>query len=380
MHVTVSVAVAGASGYAGAELMRLLSNHPHVELGALTAHTNAGENIGTHHPHLRTFAHRDFAPTTPEVLADHDVVFLALPHGASAQIASQLAPSTLIIDCGADFRLEDAAAWQQYYGGEHAGTWTYGMPELIRGDGSSQRELIAQSRRIAVPGCNVMAVTLALQPAFLGPQPAVDSAGIVAVLANGYSGAGKVLKPHLMASEAFGTATPYAVGGGHRHIPEIEQNLRHAGANAPRLSFTPTLVPMARGILATVSAPLLEQNSANQERAEQLGAEQLGAKQLSAEQFGAFDESALRAKWEQAYGNESAVELLPPGQWPTTAATTGANIAQVQIAVDKHAGRLVAVSALDNLVKGTAGTAIQSMNLALGFDEHTALSSNGVAP
>lgn len=350
MHVTVRVAVAGASGYAGGEVLRLLVGHPDVEIGALTAHANAGDLLGRHQPHLRPLADRVLVDTTAQVLGGHDVVVLALPHGASGAIAAQLGDDVLVLDCGADHRLVDPAAWQAFYGSDHAGTWPYGMPELVLADGSRQREALRGARRVAVPGCNVTAVTLGIQPGVAAGL--VDATDLVAVLAVGYSGAGKAAKPHLLASEGLGSAAPYAVGGTHRHIPEIEQNLRAAGASEVRVSFTPVLVPMSRGILATTTAPLLP-----------------GA-----------DPAAVREAWAQAYAGEPFVELLPEGQWPTSAATVGANTALVQVAVDARANRVVTVCALDNLVKGTAGAAVQSMNLALGLPETAGLTTTAVAP
>lgn len=350
IRVTVTVAVAGASGYAGGEALRLLLAHPEVEIGAVTAHSNAGDALGVHHPHLRPLADRVLLPTQAAVLAGHDVVVLGLPHGASGAIAAQLPADTLVLDLGADHRLSDPAAWAAFYGGEHAGSWPYGMPELILAGGGRQRENIPGARRVAVPGCNVTAVTLGIQPGVAAGV--VEPRDVVAVLANGYSGAGKALKTHLLASEGIGSALPYAVGGVHRHIPEIEQNLRAAGAPEVRISFTPTLVPMSRGILATTTAPLTP----------------------------GVTPAAVRAAWAEAYAGEPFVQLLPDGQWPTTAATLGANTALVQVVVDARAGRVVTVTAIDNLVKGTAGAAVQSMNLALGLPETLGLTSVGVAP
>lgn len=353
MHMTFTVAVAGASGYAGGEMLRLLLAHPEAELRTLTAHSNAGTRLGEHQPHLRELADRVLRPTTVEHLAGHDVVVLALPHGASGAVAAELGDAALVVDLGADHRLVDAAAWEAFYGNPHAGTWPYGLPELLHAGertAEAQRAALAGTRRIAVPGCNVTAVTLGLQPGVAAGL--VEATDLVAVLANGYSGAGKSLKPHLLASEALGNAQPYAVGGTHRHIPEIEQNLGVAGASGVTISFTPTLVPMARGILATATARLAP-----------------GA-----------DPGAVRAAWEHAYRDEPFVHLLPEGQWPTTASTLGANTALVQVAVDERAGRVVTVTAIDNLVKGTAGAAVQSLNLALGLDETLGLPLNGVAP
>ncbi|MCG2798425.1 MAG: N-acetyl-gamma-glutamyl-phosphate reductase [Cellulomonas sp.] len=354
MRMTFTVAVAGASGYAGGEMLRLLTGHPQARIGRLTAHANAGTVLGDHHPHLRALADRVLEPTSAAALAGHDVVVLALPHGASGAIAAELAgSSTILVDLGADHRLVDPAAWQRFYGTEHAGTWTYGLPELVRADlGVSQRSVLAQTDRIAVPGCNVTAVTLGLQPGIAAGL--LDATDLVAVLAVGYSGAGKAAKPHLMAAEGLGSAAPYAVGGTHRHIPEIAQNLRAAGAAQIGLSFTPVLVPMSRGILATITAR------------PEAGTE--------------LDTERLREVWAAAYADEPFVELLPAGQWPTTAMVAGANSALVQVAYDRDAGRAVVVVALDNLVKGTAGGALQSLNLALGLPESTGLTTEGLAP
>ena len=345
----ITAAVAGASGYAGGEVLRLLLAHPDIEIGTLTAASSAGTPLGQHHPHLVPLADRILQPTTAETLSGHDVVFLGLPHGQSGAVAAELGDDVLVIDCGADFRLQSAEEWAEFYGGEHAGTWPYGLPELIVGSGR-QRDQLKGVGRIAVPGCNVTAITLGIQPAIAAGL--VESTDLVAVLANGYSGAGKAPKPHLLASEGLGSASPYGVGGVHRHVPEIMQNLRLAGADEVTISFTPTLVPMARGILATTTARLAP----------------------------GVDIEAARAAYDAVYADETFIHLLPEGQWPTTAATLGANTAQIQVAIDARANRLVAVSAIDNLVKGTAGGAIQSMNLALGLDETTGLSTVGVAP
>lgn len=356
--MSFSVAVAGASGYAGGEALRLLLGHPEARIGTLTAHGNAGSTLGEHHPHLRELADRVLEPTSAETLAGHDVVVLGLPHGASGAIAAQLDPRTVVLDLGADHRLTDAGAWAHYYGGDHAGSWPYGLPELLHAGetkAAAQRSALVGATRIAVPGCNVTAVTLGLQPGIAAGV--IEATDLVAVLANGYSGAGKALKSHLLASEALGSVQPYAVGGSHRHVPEIEQNLLVAGAGAVTISFTPTLVPMARGILATATARLVPGTSA----------------------------ATVRAAWEAAYADEPFIHLLPhlSGgglQWPTTAATLGSNTALVQVVVDERAGRVVTVTAIDNLVKGTAGGALQSLNLALGLPETLGLTTNGVSP
>jgi N-acetyl-gamma-glutamyl-phosphate reductase len=347
MHMVLKVAVAGATGYAGGELLRLLLSHPHVEIGALTGSSSVGARLGDVSPHLTPLAERVVEETSTEVLSGHDVVFLALPHGASAAVAEALGDEVLVVDCGADFRLADAGDWEQFYGSPHAGTWPYGLPEL-----PGQRDQLAGTRRVAVPGCYPTTSTLALLPAVSGGL--MDGHDIVVVAASGPSGAGKSLKPHLLGAELMGSASAYGVGGVHRHVPEIVQNLRAAGATGrTTLSFTPVLVPMSRGILATCTAPLVDAD------------------------LGADDAYAVYAK---AFADEPFVQLLPPGRWPQTQSVLGSNVVQVQVAVDHAARRLVAVAALDNLTKGTAGGAVQCMNLALGLPETTGLPLVGVAP
>ncbi|MEI5521686.1 N-acetyl-gamma-glutamyl-phosphate reductase [Streptomyces brasiliscabiei] len=342
--MAVRVAVAGASGYAGGEVLRLLLAHPEVEIGALTGNSNAGQRLGGLQPHLLPLADRVLRETTAEVLAGHDVVFLALPHGQSAAVAEQLGPEVLVVDMGADFRLKDAADWERFYGSPHAGTWPYGLPEL-----PGARAALEGSKRIAVPGCYPTAVTLALFPAYAGDL-AENEAVIVA--ASGTSGAGKAAKPHLLGSEVMGSMSPYGVGGGHRHTPEMMQNLGGVAGEPVTVSFTPTLAPMPRGILATCSAKARPGVTAE----------------------------SVRAAYEKAFADEPFVHLLPEGRWPATASVHGSNAVQVQVAYDEAAGRIIAISAIDNLTKGTAGGALQSMNIALGLDETTGLSTIGVAP
>lgn len=342
--MAVRAAVAGASGYAGGELLRLLLAHPEVEIGALTGHSNAGQRLGALQPHLLPLADRVLQETTPEVLAGHDVVFLALPHGQSAAVAERLGPDVLVVDMGADFRLKDAADWETFYGSPHAGTWPYGLPELPGG-----RAWLTGAKRIAVPGCYPTAVSLALFPAYTAGLAEPEA---VIVAASGTSGAGKALKPHLLGSEVMGSMSPYGVGGGHRHTPEMIQNLSAAAGERISVSFTPTLAPMPRGILATCTASARPGVTAD----------------------------SVRAAYEKAFADEPFVRLLPEGQWPATASVYGSNAVQVQVAYDAAANRIIAISAIDNLTKGTAGGAVQSMNLALGLAETTALTTIGVAP
>jgi N-acetyl-gamma-glutamyl-phosphate reductase len=341
---TWTVAVTGATGYAGGEVCRLLAGHPNLRLTGVHANSSAGRRLGELQPHLLPYADLVVQPSDAGSLAGYDVVVLALPHGESAAIAAQLPDDTLVIDCGADHRLNDPAAWARWYGGEHAGSWPYGLPEL-----PGQREKLADARRIAVPGCYPTSVTLAMAPALAAGLIEPD---VVVVAASGTSGAGKSAKPHLLGSEVMGSVSAYGVGGVHRHTPEMIQNLSQAAGAPVSVSFTPTLIPMSRGILATCSAKL-----------------QPG-----------MDAAAARAAYEKAYADEPFVHLLPEGQWPTTAAVLGANTVQLQLAVDPDANRLVVVAAVDNLTKGTAGGALQCANLALGLPETTGLPLVGVAP
>ncbi|WP_326691892.1 N-acetyl-gamma-glutamyl-phosphate reductase [Streptomyces sp. NBC_01795] len=342
--MAVRVAVAGASGYAGGEVLRLLAGHPGAEVGALTGNSNAGQRIGALQPQLTPYADRVLEETTAEVLRGHDVVFLALPHGQSAAVAEQLGDGVLVVDCGADFRLADAADWERFYGTPHAGTWPYGLPEL-----PGAREALRGARRIAVPGCFPTAVSLALVPAYAAGLAAPEA---VVVAATGTSGAGKALKPHLLGSEVMGSMSPYGVGGTHRHTPEMIQNLSAAAGQRVSVSFTPTLAPMPRGILATCSAKAAPGTTGE----------------------------ALRAVYEKAYQDEPFVHLLSEGQWPATASVQGSNALHLQVAHDTDADRIIVISAVDNLTKGTAGGAVQSMNIALGLDEGLGLPSVGVAP
>ena len=387
--------MAGSSGYAGGEFLRLALNHPNLEIGEVTANSNAGEALGDFHPHLRTIADRILSPTTPAYLANHDVVVFAVPHGASGELARQvkgflaergIEKEPIFIDLSADHRLIAPDDWKKFYGSDHAGTWTYGMPELINGETEratgfapalKQREALRHTKEIAVPGCNVTSVTLGLQPGFA--DGVLDPHDVVAVLQVGYSGAGKAPKINLLASEAFGSATPYQVGGVHRHIPEIQQNLSIAGggylpphtehAAGPhdyQISFTPVLVPMSRGILAVCSAKLSE-------------AWQIMLETDTSENKTKFKQW-LREVWEDTYLGEPFIEVLPQGEWPKTKDIVGSNNVTMQVDFDLEAQRVIVIVALDNLVKGTAGAAIQSLNLALGLPETTGLEINGVAP
>ncbi|MEH1013341.1 N-acetyl-gamma-glutamyl-phosphate reductase [Micromonospora sp. CPCC 206060] len=332
----IKVGVAGASGYAGGELLRLIAGHPEFDLTVATAHSQAGQPVAAVHPKL---AGLDLvlSATDPGALADADLVFLALPHGQSAALAAALPSGAKVVDLGADHRLTDAAAWQRYYGGVHAGAWTYGLPEL-----PGQRAVIAAATRVAATGCYAVATTLALAPLVAAGAVAPDD--VVVVAASGTSGAGRAAKANLLGSEVMGDLSPYKVGA-HQHVPEIKQ-----ATGATSLSFTPVLAPMPRGILATVTA---------------------------VPSAGGTDPRAVLAG---AYADSPFVHVLPEGAWPHTAATLGSNSCHLQATVDVDSGRVIVVSAIDNLGKGAAGQAVQCANLMSGLPETTGLSVWGIAP
>ena len=342
-----SVAVAGASGYAGGELLRYLAQHPTLDLVAACAAGRAGEALAAVHPQFAGTAWSDLVldETTTDVLGQADLVFVALPHGESAAIATKLPADTLIVDLGADFRLHSDDAWRKFYGGEHAGTWTYGLPEL-----HGAREQIRNATRVANPGCYPTAVALALAP--LARAGAIEATDIVVVAASGTSGAGRKASDSLLATNVMGSMSAYKVGGTHQHTPEMEQSIAAAGGwdlDKVQLSFTPLLAPMPRGIVATCTATL---SSA----------------------------SDPRAILKDCYDNEAFVIVLPEGQWPQTGSVSGTNSAQLQVAVDEHTNRVVVVSVIDNLGKGAAGQAVQNANIMLGLDEGAGLDVIGVAP
>ena len=345
--MAITIAVAGASGYAGGEFLRLLLNHPsyqsgELELGTLAAGSNAGQTLGEHHPHLLPLADRVLAETTAETLSGHDVVVLGLPHGYSAEIAEQLGSDVLVVDLGADFRLTDSEDWEAYYGSQHAGSWPYGLPEF-----PGAREQLRSTRRIAVPGCFPTGATIALFPA--AAAGLIDTSAITIVSVTGASGAGKSARVPMLASEVTGSVKAYGVTT-HRHTPEITQNLRAVTDAEVAVSFTPVLAPMARGILTTAVAPTT------------------------------VDAARLREVYAEAFADEPFVHLLPAGTQPMTASVVGSNAVQLGIEVDERSGRAVFTAAIDNLAKGTAGGALQSMNLALGLPETAGLSTVGLAP
>jgi len=336
----MKTAVVGASGYAGGELLRLLSNHPKFKLSYIAAGSNAGEPITNLHPQLTNFTGRNFEETEIAKINNSDLVFIALPHGESAKLISQIDPKVKVVDLGADFRLVDGKKWEKYYGGKHAGSWVYALPELV------DHKLISSANKVANPGCYATAIALSIAPAL----SLINAEDIVVVAASGTTGAGRSAKVNLLGSEVMNNLTSYKFGGIHQHTPEIEQILSSISKASVKISFTPVLAPMPRGILATVTAKLTQQSSAEQ----------------------------IREIYQTFYSGSKFVRLLPVGSMPMTSAVLGTNNAQIQIAVDEHVNRLVISSVIDNLGKGAAGQAIQNANLMCDLAEDAGLEILGV--
>jgi N-acetyl-gamma-glutamyl-phosphate reductase len=337
----MNTAVIGASGYAGGELLRLLSTHPHLQVTQVSAHSNAGELITNVHPHLTTHNGERFLSIDSLKYEEIEVAFIALPHGQSAGIVEKFSKNTKIVDLGADFRLTDATQWKKYYEGIHAGAWTYGLPEI-----PGSREKISQSRQVANPGCYATSIIAGVLPAL----DVIDSSDVVVVAASGTTGAGRNAKISLIASEVMGSLTSYKFGGFHQHTPEVEQALSLASGKTVKISFTPILAPMPRGILSTITARL----SVN------------------------MDTEKVHSLFSNFYKNDYFVDVLPIGQMPKTGSLTGSNKIHMQVAVDEHTHRLVISVAIDNLGKGAASQAIQNANLMCGFHEGAGLSTDGL--
>ena len=336
----MKIGVVGASGYAGGELLRLLSKHPNFEISFIGAHSNAGESITALHPQLIQFEGQQFSAVNVDDLNKCDLVFTALPHGESAKLISQLNEKVKIVDLGADYRLTDKTQWDKYYGGSYAGSWTYGLPEL------TDHQLIAKSKHVASPGCYATAIALSVAPVI----NQIDSGDIVVVAASGTTGAGRTAKVNLIGSEVMNNLTSYKFGGVHQHTPEIEQILSSISDKSVKISFTPILAPMPRGILATVTAKLITATSAQK----------------------------LRTVYSDFYDKSKFVSLLTEGQMPMTNSVLGTNNVSMQIALDSHVNRIIISTVIDNLGKGAAGQAIQNANLMCNLAEDTGLKLAGV--
>jgi N-acetyl-gamma-glutamyl-phosphate reductase len=337
----MKTAIIGASGYAGGELLRLLSTHPHLQVTQVSAHSNAEELITSVHPHLTTHNGERFLNVDSLQFEEIEVAFIALPHGQSAAIVKKFFNKTKIVDLGADFRLTNAAQWTKYYDGLYAGAWTYGLPEI-----PGNREKISQSQHVANPGCYATSIITGILPA-LG---VIDTSDIVVVAASGTTGAGRNAKISLIASEVMGSLTSYKFGGVHQHTPEVEQALSEASGKQVKISFTPILAPMPRGILSTITARLSQD----------------------------FDSEKVHSLFSAFYEDDFFIDVLPIGQMPKTGSLTGSNKIQMQVAVDEHTHRLVISVAIDNLGKGAASQAIQNANIMCGFHEGAGLSTDGL--
>lgn len=337
----MKIGLVGGSGYAGGELLRLLADHPHFEVAAISAHSNAGEEITSIHPQLQSYQGRKFTAFSADEFTHCELVFLALPHGESAKVISQLPASIKIVDLGADFRLKSKESWNKYYGGEYAGSWVYGLADL---PGKSAE--IAGASRVANPGCYATSIALGAAPA----APFADLSDIVVIAASGTTGAGRSAKINLIASEVAGSLTSYKFGGVHQHTPEIEETLSQVSGQDVKVSFTPILAPMPRGILSTITMRLTKKVTVD----------------------------SVRAAYQEYFQNSPFVHLLPVGQMPKTSALLGSNHAQMQVAIDEHTNRLVISIAIDNLGKGAAAQAIHNANIIVGIDATSGLLGNGL--
>ncbi|MEY4888476.1 MAG: hypothetical protein RL237_539 [Actinomycetota bacterium] len=336
----MKVGVIGASGYAGGELLRLLSGHPKFTLDYVAAVGNAGELITNLHPHLTAFTGQRFSQTNTDEINNCDLIFVALPHGESAKLITQIDAQVKIVDLGADFRLTSADKWEKYYGGVHAGSWLYGLPELV------DHKQIAAATKVANPGCYATAIALSIAPALAD----IEASDIVVVAASGTTGAGRSAKVNLLGSEVMNNLVSYKFGGAHQHTPEIEQVLNQISSKEIKLSFTPILAPMPRGILATVTAKLTSKSSTED----------------------------MQKIYHTFFRQSKFVSVLKPGIMPMTSAVLGSNNVQMQVMVDSHVNRILISTAIDNLGKGAAGQAIQNANLMTGQAENAGLEILGV--
>ncbi len=337
------IAILGASGYTGAELVRLAATHPTLEIGALTAERRAGAAMAEVFPHLRHLDLPRLVAIDAVDFGDIDLVFCGLPHGTTQEIVAGLPGGLKVVDLSADFRLRDTGVYAAWYGHEHRApalqeTAVYGLPEAYR-------EQIRPARLVANTGCYVATALLPLMP--LLEAGAVDADDIVIDAASGVTGAGRAAKEgmlHAETSEGFGA---YGVGK-HRHTAEIEQELARAAGRAVGFSFTPHLLPQNRGILATI--------------------------------YLKGDAGALHETLAARYGPEPFVHVLPMGETPQTRHVRGSNFCHIGVAADRRPGRAIVVSALDNLVKGASGQAVQNANLMLGLDETAGLMAAPLFP
>jgi N-acetyl-gamma-glutamyl-phosphate reductase len=325
--------VIGASGYAGGQLLRLIHAHPKLKFKSAIAHSKANTSIVAEHPFLVGKYDQNFEEFSAEKIAETDFVFIALPHGESAGLISKLKPGTKIVDLGADFRLKDSGKWAKYYSGEHAGSWTYGLPEV-----ENNVENISKSSKVANPGCYATAIALAFTP--LIKHDLIDQKYMTVVAASGTTGAGKKPAQSLLASEVMGSLSNYKLNGTHQHIPEIEQALSQISGFELSLSFNPILAPMPRGILANCISLLKKPMTI----------------------------SEVSKLFSEYYKNQPFVQIQQ-GTTLQTSSVIDTNNCTLQISIDQKTNQITVVSVLDNLIKGASGQAIQNMNLMCGWDQ-----------
>lgn len=345
----IQVGIVGGTGYTGVELLRLLANHPHAEVKVITSRAESGVQVSELYPSLRGFY--DLAFTVPDVnvLSACDLVFFATPHGvAQAMMPELIGRGVRVVDLSADFRIRDQQLWESWYGQDHAcpeliEQAVYGLPEV-------NRAKIANAQLVACPGCYPTATQLGFIP--LLEKGLVDTQDLIANAASGVSGAGRQAKIDNLMSEVSDSYKAYACGG-HRHLPEIEQGLSDvlgAGQAPAKVTFVPHLLPMIRGIHATLYANLTA------------------------------DAGDLQALFEQRYANEPFVDVLPAGSHPQTRTAKGSNVCRISVFEPQERGKVVVLSVIDNLVKGASGQAIQNMNIMFGFNETDGLNQPALLP
>lgn len=343
------VAIVGGTGYTGVELLRLLARHSGVEVCAITSRSEAGKGVSEMYPSLRGEYDLAFSEPTTQVLSEADLVFFATPNGvAMKQVPDLLAAGTKVIDLAADFRIKDVDVWSKWYGMEHACAQL--LPEAVYGLPEVNREAVKGASLVANPGCYPTAVQLGLLP--LIENCLIDTQHIVADCKSGVSGAGRGAAVGSLLCEAGDSFKAYGVQG-HRHLPEIKERLSLANKAAVGLTFVPHLVPMIRGIHATMYA-------------------RLTSKQHSLE--------AIQGLFEERYKDHPFVDVMPLGSHPETRSVRGSNICRIALHQPQGEETLVILSAIDNLVKGAAGQAIHNMNLMLGLDEALGLDIVPLAP
>ena len=343
----IKVAIVGGTGYTGVELLRLLALHPHARVEVITSRSEEGVRVADMYPNLREhYPILTFSVPEVETLTACDVVVFATPHGVAHSLADEiLQAGTRVIDLSADFRLEDSEEWTQWYGQPHGAPHllseaVYGLPEV-------NRDVIKDARLVAVPGCYPTAVQLALLP--LVEQGLADPKQIIASCASGVSGAGRGTKLGSLFCEAGENMVAYGVNG-HRHLPEIKQGLRRVAGKSVNLTFVPHLVPMIRGIHATTYATVTDHSV------------------------------DLQALYEQYYRDEPFVDILPAGVFPQTRSVKGANMCRIAVQRPQNGDVVVVMAAIDNLVKGASGQAVQNMNIMFGLEENSGLQTVALIP